>query len=133
MFNSIVERLDRLSVFRPSASTVSRRASDHSQNGVIEIGEGVEAFRRNHIVPVLVCEAMIFQPSSNFWSFMVLFAITFCLEPGKETDHQVRASARSGFSSLTWMRLGWMNPIAIPAGYSPFVLPPISRHFSAFP
>jgi hypothetical protein len=41
MFNSIVERLDRPSVFGPSASTVSRRASDHSQNGVIEIGEGV--------------------------------------------------------------------------------------------
>ena len=56
---------------------------------------------------------MIFQPSSNFWRFMVLFPTTSCLELGKETDHQVRASARSGFSSLTWMRLGWMNPIAV--------------------
>ena len=37
---------------------------------------------------------------------MVVFPTTFCLEFGKETDHQVKASARSGFSSLTWMRLG---------------------------
>jgi hypothetical protein len=40
----------------------------------------------------------------------MLFPITSCLEFGKETDHQVSARARSGFSSLTWMRLGWMDP-----------------------
>ena len=40
---------------------------------------------------------------------MVVFPTTVCLELGKETDHQVRASARSGFSNLTWMRSGWMN------------------------
>jgi hypothetical protein len=28
-----------------------------------------------------------------------------CLELGKEADHQARASATSGFNSLTWMRL----------------------------
>jgi hypothetical protein len=42
---------------------------------------------------------------------------TFCLELGKETDHQVRANARSGFNSLTWMRLGSMNPIILRSGY----------------
>src|ERR1700737_809199 len=59
----------------------------------------------------------IFQPSSNFWGFMVVFPTTVCLELGKETDHQVRASARSGFNRSTWMRLGWMNPIALRFGY----------------
>jgi hypothetical protein len=37
---------------------------------------------------------------------MVLFPTTFCLGVGNATDHQVRAIARSGFNSLTWMRLG---------------------------
>ena len=35
---------------------------------------------------------------------------------GKTMVHQVRASARSGLSSLTWMRLGWMNPIVARSG-----------------
>jgi hypothetical protein len=48
---------------------------------------------------------------------MVLFPTRVCLELGKETDHHVSASARSGFNSLTWMRLGWMNPIALRSGY----------------
>jgi len=48
---------------------------------------------------------------------MVLVPTTFCLELGKETDHQVRANARSGFNNFTWMRLGWMNPIAVRSGY----------------
>jgi hypothetical protein len=41
------------------------------------------------------------NPSSNFWRFIVVFPTTFWLEDGKATDHQVRASARSGFSSFT--------------------------------
>jgi len=31
--------------------------------------------------------------------------------------YKVRAGARSGFSNLTWMRLGWMKPIAVAPGY----------------
>ena len=60
---------------------------------------------------------MIFQPPSNFWRFIVLLPITSCLELGKEADHHVRASARSGFSSLTWIRVGRMNPIALRSEY----------------
>jgi hypothetical protein len=71
----------------------------------------------NHMSAVLVWETMIFQPLSNFWRFMVVFPTTACLELGKETDHQVSASAKSGFSNLTWMRVGWMNPIALRSGY----------------
>ena len=48
---------------------------------------------------------------------MVVFPTTFCLEFGKDTDHQVRASASSGVSSLIWMRLGSMNPIPLRSGY----------------
>jgi hypothetical protein len=32
------------------------------------------------------------------------------VEFGKEADHQVSAIAKSGF---TWIRMGWMNPIAL--------------------
>jgi hypothetical protein len=55
----------------------------------------------DQILVVLELEAMIFQPSSNFWRFMVVFPTTFCLDPGKLNAHQVRAIAKSGFSSLT--------------------------------
>ena len=40
----------------------------------------------------------------------MVFPTTFWLEFGKVTDHQVRASARSGFNILTWMRLGSVKP-----------------------
>jgi hypothetical protein len=40
-----------------------------------------------HIPAMLVCEAITFQPSSNFSTFIVLFPTTGCLELGKETDH----------------------------------------------
>jgi hypothetical protein len=49
---------------------------------------------------------MIFQPSSDFWRLIAVLPTNFCFEFGKETDHQVRASARSGFRSLILMRLG---------------------------
>src|SRR6202011_1584186 len=42
---------------------------------------------------------MIFQPSSNFWRFIVVSPATFLWELGKLMVHQVRASARSGLSS----------------------------------
>src|SRR5271170_2431436 len=71
----------------------------------------------DHIAAILVCEATIFHPSLNFWRFMVLFPTTVCLELGKVTDHQVRANAKSGFNSLTWMRLGWMKPMVLRSGY----------------
>jgi hypothetical protein len=66
---------------------------------------------------VLVWEATIFQPSSNFWRSTVVLPTTFSLEVGKDADHQVRASAKSGLSSLTWMRVGCTNPIALRSGY----------------
>ena len=34
---------------------------------------------------------------------MAVLPTTFTLEVGKDADHQVRARARSGFGSLTWM------------------------------
>jgi hypothetical protein len=48
---------------------------------------------------------------------MVVLPTTFSLEVGKDADHQVRASAKSGLSSLTWMRVGWTNPTALESGY----------------
>lgn len=52
---------------------------------------------------------------------MVVLPTTFSLEVGKDADHQVRAngeaSAKSGLSSLTWMRVGWTNPTALRSGY----------------
>ncbi len=43
-------------------------------------------FKANYIAVMLVCEATIFQSSSNFWRFIVVFPTTFCLEFGKVTD-----------------------------------------------
>jgi len=56
---------------------------------------------------------------------MVVFPTTFFLEFGKETDHQVRASAKSGLSSLTWMRAGLMKPMALRSGTERVELPPV--------
>jgi hypothetical protein len=55
----------------------------------------------NHIAEILVWDATIFQPSSNFWRFIVLVPTTVRWEVGKEADHQVRASAKSDFRSFT--------------------------------
>ena|ERR1700693_1112780 len=41
---------------------------------------------------------------------MVVLPTTFSLEVGKDAEHQVRASAKSGLGSLTWMRVGLDEP-----------------------
>jgi hypothetical protein len=40
--------------------------------------------RENHIPAMLVCEAITFQPSSNFWTFILLFPTKGCFKLGKE-------------------------------------------------
>jgi hypothetical protein len=44
---------------------------------------------------------------------MVVLTTTFSLEVGKDADH----GARSALSSLTWIRVGSTNRIALLSGY----------------
>jgi hypothetical protein len=61
---------------------------------------------RRHKSVVLECAATIFQEPLNFCRFMVVLPTTLCLELGKEIDHQLKTSAKSGFKSLIWIRAG---------------------------